>query len=53
MPQLGLATFGGREVAVALTVAAPGGTYAFAPPLLSGMAVDLSKADGAWPTPAC
>ncbi|MBK4152913.1 hypothetical protein GWO62_07050 [Corynebacterium macginleyi] len=53
MPQLGLATFGGREVAVALTVAAPGGTYASAQPLLSGMPVDLSKADGAWPTSAC
>lgn len=51
--QMGLATIGGREVAVALIASAPDGQYASAQPILSGMAVDLSKADVAWPTPAC
>ncbi|WP_284853810.1 hypothetical protein [Corynebacterium sp. MSK072] len=51
--QMGLATIGGREVAVALIASAPDGQYASAQPLLSGMALDLSKADVAWPTPAC
>ncbi|MDK4275502.1 hypothetical protein [Corynebacterium accolens] len=51
--QMGLATIGGREVAVALIASAPDGQYASAQPLLSGMALDLSKADIAWPTPAC
>lgn len=51
--QMGLATIGGREVAVALIASAPDGQYASAQPLLSGMALDLSKAEIAWPTPAC
>ncbi|MER0088232.1 hypothetical protein ABRP86_05710 [Corynebacterium sp. KPL3927] len=51
--QMGLATIGGREVAVALIASAPDGQYASAQPILSGMAVDLSKADVAWPSPAC
>ncbi|WP_284785411.1 hypothetical protein [Corynebacterium rhinophilum] len=51
--QMGLATIGGREVAVALIASAPDGQYASAQPLLSGMALDLSKADVACPTPAC
>jgi len=51
--QMGLATIGGREVAVALIASAPNGQYASAQPILSGMALDLSKADIAWPTPAC
>ncbi|MER0118631.1 hypothetical protein ABRP62_05690 [Corynebacterium sp. KPL2636] len=51
--QMGLATIGGREVAVALIASAPDGQYASAQPILSGMALDLSKADIAWPTPAC
>ena len=51
--QMGLATIGGREVAVALIALAPDGQYASAQPLLSGMALDLSKAEIAWPTPAC
>lgn len=51
--QMGLATIGGREVAVALIASAPDGQYASAQPLLSGMALELSKADVAWPTPAC
>ena len=51
--QMGLATIGGREVAVALIASAPDGQYASAQPLLSGMALDLSKADVAWPAPAC
>lgn len=51
--QMGLATIGGREVAVALIASAPDGQYASAQPLLSGMAVDLSKLEVAWPTPAC
>ncbi|MDK8679283.1 hypothetical protein [Corynebacterium accolens] len=51
--QMGLATIAGREVAVALIASAPDGQYASAQPLLSGMALDLSKADIAWPTPAC
>ena len=51
--QMGLATIGGREVAVALIASAPDGQYASAQPLLSGMALDLSKADVAWPTPSC
>ncbi|WKS55190.1 hypothetical protein [Corynebacterium accolens] len=51
--QMGLATIGGREVAVALIASAPNGQYASAQPLLSGMALDLSKAEIAWPTPAC
>ncbi|MDK4271841.1 hypothetical protein QPX13_07720 [Corynebacterium accolens] len=51
--QMGLATIGGREVAVALIASAPNGQYASAQPILSGMALDLSKPDIAWPTPAC
>ncbi|WP_237792111.1 hypothetical protein [Corynebacterium accolens] len=51
--QMGLATIGGREVAVALIASAPNGQYASAQPILSGMALDLSKAEIAWPTPAC
>ncbi|MDK8470181.1 hypothetical protein [Corynebacterium accolens] len=51
--QMGLATIGGREVAVALIASAPDGQYASAQPLLSGMALDLSKAEIARPTPAC
>ncbi|MER0092445.1 hypothetical protein [Corynebacterium sp. KPL2838] len=51
--QMGLATIGGREGAVALIASAPDGQYASAQPLLSGMALDLSKADVAWPTPDC